>query len=569
MSWWLTNPSRAISERAEVARLQETNTWLTRVEWKFGENLQLIVGFDIRLNDVSYSLQMIYPSAFPDTTPIVLPIDNKQLSIHQYGDGGELCLEIRPDNWNPNFTGSMMITSAYNLLSGERPEEGVRDIVPSAHQASIGRDNRASTMRFVIERHAMDILSSLATDTPTPISTWHIIGDPTWVGSLASIGKDSELWSNGGLKPSSSSISSGLAIRTERQHSLFDAKLDNICDYLSTEFPELVAKFPEDLFHGFVLLGNEANWMALNLFAYQGKQSAFRYKVITSPRFNARLPDSHKNLNKKRVAIVGCGSVGSKIAVSLARSGVGSFTLVDEDIFFQENCVRNDLDSRAIGHQKVDALATRIKDISPTAEITVRRVALGQQESAGVTESVMEELALADLLIDSTADPRAFNLTAAVSRRYRKPMLWCEVFSGGIGGIVARARPDLDPIPTYARAQINSWCSNQGVPWVAVSEQDYSAALYQGPPLIADDADVSIISSHASGFALDLLTQEQSKFPASAYMIGLTAEWIFQAPFDTWPIYLQPQGEWGESNSPDSQQKLKEFISSLVTDEDS
>ncbi|TIP80010.1 MAG: hypothetical protein E5X60_37055, partial [Mesorhizobium sp.] len=78
-------------------------------------------------------------------------------------------------------------------------------------------------------------------------------------------------------------------------------------------------------------------------------------------------------------AIVGCGSVGSKIATTLARSGVRKFTLVDDDIFFSANLVRNDLDARAIGQHKVDSLTARLKDIVANAEISMRRVALGQQ----------------------------------------------------------------------------------------------------------------------------------------------------------------------------------------------
>lgn len=45
----------------------------------------------------------------------------------------------------------------------------------------------------------------------------------------------------------------------------------------------------------------------------------------------SRLPISYSVLAGKKVAIVGCGSAASKIAVSLARSGTKEFVLVDDD----------------------------------------------------------------------------------------------------------------------------------------------------------------------------------------------------------------------------------------------
>ncbi len=56
-----------------------------------------------------------------------------------------------------------------------------------------------------------------------------------------------------------------------------------------------------------------------------------------------RLPNQFSSIGKEWVAIVGIGSVGSKIAVSLARSGVRNFVLVDDDILAPQNLVRHQL----------------------------------------------------------------------------------------------------------------------------------------------------------------------------------------------------------------------------------
>lgn len=564
MSWWLTNTARAKSEQVTLAQLAEGAGWLSGVSWRFGNDLQLIVDFDIQHNGETFGLFMAYPSTFPDTPPMVQPRDGKRLSWHQYGAGGELCLEHRPDNWDPSINGAMMVESAYRLLSGERPTGDEDGIVRSAHQASIGREARGEHMRFVIAGGAIEVLAGLRMDVPVPITAWDRLEKPTWVASLVNVGDEGSIsWSQCVPQPSGSSIAKGFAFRTAREVDRFRTNPGSFAEGLPAEFPELAERLPETPFDGFVLLGDGDRWIALNLYAHEGKQTVFRYKVIIAPEASGRLPAAYAGLAEKRVAIVGCGSVGSKIAATLARSGVRRFTLVDDDIFFQANLVRNDLDARAIGRHKVDALSVRLKDIVADAEVSSRRVALGQQESAGTTESVMEELAQADLLIDATADPRAFNLVAAVARRQRKPVVWCEVFAGGIGGVAARARPELDPIPTLARRQVRAWCDGHGMPWTGTADADYGAQSGDGSPLVADDADVSVIAGHAARMALDILTREQSIFPSSAYAIGLVADWIFQAPFDTWPIDLRPEGEWGDSQDGGSVEDLKDLLASL------
>lgn len=77
-----------------------------------------------------------------------------------------------------------------------------------------------------------------------------------------------------------------------------------------------------------------------------------------------------KGLFKSHVMVIGLGGVGSWSAESLARSGVGTLTLVD----FDEICVTNfnrqlhALD-RTVGSQKVDVMAERMQKINPAAQI--------------------------------------------------------------------------------------------------------------------------------------------------------------------------------------------------------
>lgn len=74
-------------------------------------------------------------------------------------------------------------------------------------------------------------------------------------------------------------------------------------------------------------------------------------------------------MNTKSALIVGCGSVGSFIALELARAGVGSFILVDSDTLEIHNICRHQLGFRDLGRYKVDAVADAIRNINPSAKI--------------------------------------------------------------------------------------------------------------------------------------------------------------------------------------------------------
>lgn len=75
------------------------------------------------------------------------------------------------------------------------------------------------------------------------------------------------------------------------------------------------------------------------------------------------------HLKESYAVIVGCGSVGSLIALELARGGVGKFILVDNDIFSYHNISRHQCGIFDVGKRKVDALEERIFQINPNAQI--------------------------------------------------------------------------------------------------------------------------------------------------------------------------------------------------------
>lgn len=73
-----------------------------------------------------------------------------------------------------------------------------------------------------------------------------------------------------------------------------------------------------------------------------------------------------QRLWNKRVIIFGIGGVGGNVVESLARFGIGSFDLVDDDLVCLTNINRQILATRkTYGQHKVDVAEERIHDINP------------------------------------------------------------------------------------------------------------------------------------------------------------------------------------------------------------
>jgi sulfur-carrier protein adenylyltransferase/sulfurtransferase len=199
-------------------------------------------------------------------------------------------------------------------------------------------------------------------------------------------------------------------------------------------------------------------------FVWERDDTVIEIAVISAQPEAQRLDASHQLLKPKHVALVGCGSIGSKLGVMLARAGVGRFLLIDDDILLPDNLVRNDLDWRDVGTHKVQALARRMQLVNPTVETHVWRIRLAGQESSGTAESVLRRIRERDLIFDATANPNILNLISAVAAFATKPVMWAEVFGGGIGGLIARCRPGVEPPPQYMRRAIDNWFSGHGPP---------------------------------------------------------------------------------------------------------
>lgn len=82
--------------------------------------------------------------------------------------------------------------------------------------------------------------------------------------------------------------------------------------------------------------------------------------------------DGLEKLMRSRVAVFGIGGVGGYVCEALARSGVGTLGLIDNDVVSLSNLNRQIIALHStIGKFKTDVMRDRILDINPDADIRV------------------------------------------------------------------------------------------------------------------------------------------------------------------------------------------------------
>lgn len=269
-------------------------------------------------------------------------------------------------------------------------------------------------------------------------------------------------------------------------------------------------------------------------------------------------------MSTKRVGVVGLGSAGSKIALSLARGGVRDFFLVDDDIILPGNLERHTLDYRNVGEHKVDGVKAQLESLATDINVRVARFRLSGQEASSTVSYLLGQLSECDVVVDATANPRTFNELAETVRQAQTPMVWLEVFGGGVGGFVARFRPGKDPDPFTARARFHSYLQDKE-PAPGAPAEPYAADAADGEPLIATDADVAIIAHHAARLAFDILEEhEPSTFPKSLYVIGLERGWLFEEPFHTIGLDIGAPTEVPAEKSESLSQDNIDFLGEVV-----
>jgi molybdopterin/thiamine biosynthesis adenylyltransferase/rhodanese-related sulfurtransferase len=169
-----------------------------------------------------------------------------------------------------------------------------------------------------------------------------------------------------------------------------------------------------------------------------------------------------KKLLRARVVLIGAGGLGAPIALYLAAAGVGTLTLIDDDVVERSNLQRQIIHADArIGMPKVESARSALNALNPS----IRIEAVRERVRAANVEALLHGH---DVIIDGADNFPARYLLSTASLRLGLPLVYGAVhrFSGQVSVFDPRRADSpcyrcLFPQPPSAAEAPN--CSEAGV----------------------------------------------------------------------------------------------------------
>jgi len=95
--------------------------------------------------------------------------------------------------------------------------------------------------------------------------------------------------------------------------------------------------------------------------------------------------EGQERLKKAHIFIAGAGGLGSPVSIYLAVAGIGTLTVVDQDVVDQSNLNRQILHhDRDIGRKKTESAEEKLREINPDITINVIDATIGESNGAGL-----------------------------------------------------------------------------------------------------------------------------------------------------------------------------------------
>ncbi|MED0970682.1 HesA/MoeB/ThiF family protein [Bacillus paramycoides] len=148
--------------------------------------------------------------------------------------------------------------------------------------------------------------------------------------------------------------------------------------------------------------------------------------------------EEQEKLKNSRVTVVGAGGVGGITLIQLARMGVGSLHVIDQDIFETSNINRQMLSSVSkLGQQKAAVALEVLQDINPSLQIEITKEFVTEDNALGLLTNT-------DVIIDATDNLVARVIIHRTAQTLGIPSIWIAVTPPFRGGVMSFT-PDSTP----------------------------------------------------------------------------------------------------------------------------
>lgn len=133
--------------------------------------------------------------------------------------------------------------------------------------------------------------------------------------------------------------------------------------------------------------------------------------------------EGQNRLLSASVAIVGCGALGSMVAMELAGAGVGKLVIFDFDTVDVSNLQRQFFyETQECGKRKSQVLSGRIVSLNPGVVVECHDIFLDEEKASTLFRNV-------DFVVDATDNPASKEMVEKVCRKLNMP---CCI--GGVSG---------------------------------------------------------------------------------------------------------------------------------------
>jgi hypothetical protein len=210
-------------------------------------------------------------------------------------------------------------------------------------------------------------------------------------------------------------------------------------------------------------------------------------------------------LQEKSCLLLGCGSIGSRIAELLIKSGVGEMRLADKEVLRAGNVSRHTLGLDYLGQNKAEGLKKFLHKRNPQARIGIHTTDILNSQ-----EAVSDMISKSDVIVSCLGNDAAELYVSQAAVDGGKPVLYCRTYLRGRLGEIFISHPnEQSPCFNCASLYLNAPdCPVPRPPEMPYSElvgldSDCGAAYI---PAAAIDLDLS--SLHGARLALSLLSEE-------------------------------------------------------------
>jgi molybdopterin/thiamine biosynthesis adenylyltransferase len=161
--------------------------------------------------------------------------------------------------------------------------------------------------------------------------------------------------------------------------------------------------------HDALMIADEYKVSVHDIYKEMLKMGIYPYRYIRN--LDAISTEEQLKLAKSKIAIIGAGGLGGNVILLLARVGIGSLVVVDQDVFDETNLNRQALcNVNSLGRPKAHEAVSAVRTINPGVTVFPHQIKLDASNAEGI-------LAGSDVIVDALDNvPDRFLLEGAAKK---------------------------------------------------------------------------------------------------------------------------------------------------------